>query len=74
MKIPHDKQLHFGAGFAVAIVGSLAFGPAAGLILGVTAGALKEMRDYICYGGPDVYDFLATAAGAAVGAGIAMIL
>lgn len=74
MKIPHDKQLHFGAGFAIAVVGGIAFGPAIGLILGVITGALKEMRDYICYGGPDVYDFLATAAGAAVGAGITMIL
>lgn len=74
MKIPRDKQLHFGAGFAIAVIGSLAFGSAAGLISGVSAGALKEMRDYICYGGPDVYDFLATAAGAAAGAGTVMIL
>ena len=64
-----DKQLHLGGGFAVALlVGLHTQQWQLGLLAGVTAGAVKEVLDEIAYGGADFKDFLATAAGAALGA------
>lgn len=68
-----DKRLHLICGCIIALIIGL-YSPLAGFVAGAIAGALKELYDYACYGGPDVYDFLATVAGAAIGAGIAMYL
>lgn len=61
-----DKQAHFFAGAAIAASVALYLGPMAGLAAGILAGALKEVRDRAGFGTPDIKDFIATAAGAAV--------
>lgn len=60
-----DKQAHFWAGAAIAAIVALYSGsPVIGLVVGVIAGAIKEVRDRAGHGTPDIRDFLATAAGA----------
>lgn len=61
-----DKQAHFFAGAAIASVIALYVGPLSGLLAGVVAGALKELRDRVGRGTPDIWDFVATALGACV--------
>lgn len=64
-----DKQLHLGGGIAIALlVGLHTQQWQLGLLAGVTAGAVKEVLDELAYGGADFKDFLATAAGAVLGA------
>ena len=57
-----DKIIHFLAGFGIAAILLPFFGFWA-LLAAVIAGALKEWRDSIAYGGPDFADFLATVYG-----------
>lgn len=68
MKLPAiDKQAHFWWGWAIAATLypiSLWFA----IIVTAIIGASKEMRDSLGYGTPDVWDFVATALGGAVGA------
>lgn len=61
-----DKQAHFFAGAAIAASVALYADPLLGLAAGIIAGALKEVRDRAGFGTPDIWDFIATAAGAAV--------
>lgn len=61
-----DKQAHFFAGAAIASVVALYLNPLAGLVVGILAGALKEVRDRAGFGTPDSKDFLTTALGATV--------
>ena len=71
-----DKKLHFIAGFIIALIGSLIFKgfdpfyPLLGFLLGVIAGAAKELIwDYtLDKGTPEMQDFFATAGGSIVGA------
>ena len=70
--MPKDKALHFFAGLAIAAFASAALSPLTGLVMGVAFGAGKELHDYLR---PEEYtsdwlDFVATAAGAAVGAAL----
>jgi len=64
--IPIDKQAHFWAGAAIAASVTLYAGPLFGLAACVLAGAGKEVYDATGRGTPDVWDFVATAAGAVV--------
>jgi len=61
-----DKQAHFWAGAAIAASAALYTNPLYGLVAGIIAGALKEIRDRAGFGTPDFKDFIATALGAAV--------
>lgn len=62
-----DKLLHFAAGLAIASVVGWFVSPMAGLLAGMAAGVIKEIRDEWAYGGADLRDMLVTCAGAAVG-------
>lgn len=73
MKIPYDKKLHLGTGFIFALIGSLLFTPLVGLVIAVIAGMIKELYDWIDYGGRDWKDLLATMAGGAIGAFIVLL-
>lgn len=63
--IPRDKLLHFGAGLLVSAIayattGSLELALFAALFIGIA----KELVDSLGYGTPDVWDAVATCAGA----------
>lgn len=62
-----DKLLHFVAGLGTALVVGWFVSPMAGLMAGMAAGVIKEIRDEWAYGGADLRDMLVTCAGAAVG-------
>ena len=64
----NDKALHFIAGLVIAIVLGFVFNPLVGFLLAVSAGAAKELWDMMGYGTPELTDFVATAAGGALGA------
>ena len=67
--MPSDKVLHFVAGVVVSAFASYLFGAMTGLVLALAVGAGKELHDYMRpeTNTPDVWDFIATAAGAIVG-------
>ena len=58
-----DKICHFGVGFIVAMVLSIAIAPIWGLIGGVILGLGKEAYDEYQYAGADFFDLFATVAG-----------
>lgn len=62
-----DKILHFAAGLIIAVAVGWIVAPMAGLLAGMAAGVLKEVRDELAYGGSDLRDLLVTCVGAAVG-------
>lgn len=68
--MPSDKALHFAAGVVVSAFAGYLFGATAGLVLAFAVGAGKELHDYMRpeTNTPDIWDFIATAAGAIVGA------
>lgn len=68
-----DKQAHFYAGLAICLAVSLFVSPVIGLAAALVAGALKEIVDHMGFGTPDVWDFVATAVGGAVGFGLILI-
>jgi hypothetical protein len=68
MKIPCDKWAHFFGGAAVAFAAGDVYDPAVGFAISCVAWALKEVVDWMGYGTPDRYDFLASVAGAAAAA------
>ena len=70
--MPSDEVLHFVAGALIAAFASYLFGAMTGFVLAVAIGAGKELHAYLR---PEEYtsdwlDFVATAAGAAVGAAL----
>ena len=67
--MPFDKALHFMVGVVVSAFASYLFGAMTGFLLALAAGAGKELHDYMRpeTNTPDVWDFIATAAGAIVG-------
>lgn len=67
MKLQHDKVLHFCIGLILCLVAGTLLNPAAGLLLGVIAGIIKEIYDKYNNGTVDVLDSLATTVGALVG-------
>jgi hypothetical protein len=73
-KIPYDKKLHFIAGLLISLTVSIAINPTCGLIASMVAGVVKEIKDYLDYGGPDVIDCLATWLGGGVGYAVAMMI
>ncbi len=68
--MPSDKVLHFVAGVLIAAFASYLFGAMTGLALGLAVGAGKELHDYLRpeNNTPDIWDFIATAVGAVIGA------
>jgi hypothetical protein len=72
-KIPYDKKLHFIAGLLISLAVSIAINPTCGLITSMVAGVVKEVKDYLDYGGPDVMDCLATWLGGGIGYAIMML-
>lgn len=65
MNIPLDKQGHFAAGLAIsATLAAYGVSPAVAFGIGAGIGALKEVIDPYRGGQRDVWDFIATAAGA----------
>lgn len=77
----YDKKLHFIAGLCITCIAiilcycysgivNLWFG----LLFGVLAGLLKEVKDEITYGGFDEFDMYATWAGSLLGAGLIYML
>ena len=68
--MPSDKVLHFVAGVVVSAFASYLFGAMIGFLLALAAGAGKELHDYMRpeTNTADIRDFIATAAGAIVGA------
>lgn len=73
-KIPFDKKLHFIAGLLIFLTVSIVINPTCGLITSMVAGVIKEVIDYIDYGGPDVMDCLATWLGGGIGYAVAMMM
>jgi hypothetical protein len=73
-KIPYDKKLHFIAGLLICIIASITVNPTYGLAFAMTAGVFKEIYDWYDYGGPDVYDCIATWLGGWVGYAVAMMI
>jgi hypothetical protein len=73
-KIPHDKKLHFIAGLLIFLAVSIVINPNCGLITSTVAGVVKEVKDYLDYGGPDVIDCLATWLGGLIGYAVAMMI
>ena len=67
MNIPLDKQAHLWWGAAMAST-AIVYGvsPLYAFLVGVTLGAAKEAIDPLIGGQRDVWDFVVTAAGAAV--------
>ena len=70
-----DKQAHFLGGACIALAGAVLGSLEAGVLVAIAAGAIKEIYDKQ---NPenhtaDIWDFLATCAGAAVAAGIVLI-
>lgn len=66
MRIPLDKQAHFWLGLAIAAtLTAYGISPPYGFMIGVSVGFVKELIDPILKGQRDVYDFIATALGAA---------
>ena len=64
MNLPRDKQLHFIAGFLVALVaGSLCSSLWVALLAAVVVGAAKEGYDALGYGTVDLWDFIWTVLG-----------
>lgn len=62
--LSEDKQLHFIAGFLVALVsGSLCSSLWVALLASVVVGAAKEGYDALGYGTVDLWDFIWTALG-----------
>ena len=68
--MPSDKALHFAAGVVVSAFAGYLFGAMTGLVLALAVGAGKELHDYMRpeTNTADIRDFIATAAGAIVGA------
>ena len=68
--MPSDKALHFAAGVVVSAFASYLFGAMTGFLLALAVGAGKELHDYMRpeTNTADIWDFIATAAGATVGA------
>ena len=65
-QLPQDKANHLAYGLAIfCIVGLVS--PIAGLAAAVIAGALKEAYDSTGRGNVEFLDFVATAAGGAIG-------
>jgi hypothetical protein len=73
-KIPYDKKLHFIAGLLISLAVSIAINPTCGLLTSMAAGVVKEIKDYLDYGGPDVIDCLATWLGGGIGYAVAMMI
>ncbi len=66
-----DKKLHMLCGFCIALFVGM-YSPKLGLTAGMAAGIAKEIYDYFSYGVFDRMDMLATWAGAAIGAALAL--
>ena len=66
VKLPLDKQAHFWAGAAIAASVTLYTNPLIGLAACIVAGVGKELRDATGRGTPDIWDAVATVAGAVV--------
>ena len=60
----NDKVKHLTAGAIIAAGFGIALTPLAGLALGIAAGVGKEVWDSFGNGTPDVWDAVATIAGA----------
>lgn len=73
-KIPYDKKLHFIAGLLISLIVSIAVNPTCGLLISMVAGVVKEIKDYLDYGGPDVIDCLATWLGGLICYAVAMMI
>jgi hypothetical protein len=73
-KIPYDKKLHFIAGLLISLAVSIAINPICGLLTSLVAGVVKEIKDYLDYGGPDMIDCLATWLGGLIGYAVAMMM
>ena len=67
MKLQHDKVLHLIVGLILCLIAGVLTTPATGLLLGVTAGIIKEIYDKYNNGTVDVLDSFATTVGALVG-------
>ena len=67
-QLPADKAGHLIAGLVVFCVFGL-FSPIHGLAAAIFVGALKEAWDSTGRGNVEVFDFLATAGGGAIGFG-----
>lgn len=73
-KIPHDKLLHFQAGFLFAIVLGYYLPWFLALWAGCFAGMIKESYDTFVSGGKlETWDYLATAIGAIVATGLILL-
>lgn len=67
-QLPQDKANHFIYGLVGFLGVGLIFGMVAGILFSAIIGAAKEVYDRVTKKGtPDVLDFVATAAGGAVG-------
>ena len=68
--MPSDKLLHFIAGAIVSVFASYLFGAMTGFLIALAVGAGKELHDYMRQetNTPDIWDFIATAVGAVIGA------
>ena len=63
--LPRDKLLHFAAGLGLALVAGWLVSPWYGLLVAMTAGALKELHDHFDPLGhsADFWDFVVTCLG-----------
>ena len=68
--MPSDKVLHFIAGAIVSVFASYLFGAMTGFLIALAVGAGKELHDHLRpeNNTPDIWDFIATAVGAVIGA------
>lgn len=75
MKIPYDKQLHFGAGFVSSlIICTLTKSTVAGIGVALILGASKEIYDYFYGGDVEFLDVVATVFGGIIATLILLII
>ena len=63
----YDKRLHFVSGLLISLVIGWFFGADVGMLAAMAAGAVKEIRDWLDYGGLDWQDMAYTWGGGVLG-------
>lgn len=68
-----DKRKHFIAGFIISLIIGICV-PYAGILFAVIAGIIKEIRDKMGYGTPELLDFVFTVLGGIIALPVSILL